>query len=130
MFKKVCSLLIIPIIIILVSSAFPSETKAASNYQWFATGDGYWDGTFKARSGQDVTVFINDWGQWGHYNDWLKVRLCRVGGGCTIYKLVVYDDKNWTTFTNMAAGTYHGDVAKVHNPSNQIKGKISFRVEW
>ncbi|MBM7583586.1 hypothetical protein JOC86_000123 [Bacillus pakistanensis] len=101
--------------------------SAATNYgpYWFATGDGQWDGKFTARSGNNVRVYINDW---GGTTDWVKVRLCRIGGGCTIYKAIDLGEENTTTFTNMYPGTYYGDVAKVHNPRRQIKGKISFRV--
>lgn len=62
------------------------STSAVTDYgpYCFATDDGKWDGKFATRSGDNVTAFFKDGGS----PDWLKVRLCSVGGDCTIYKLV------------------------------------------
>jgi hypothetical protein len=114
---------IVAMFIIMWSSTIPASAATFYGPYSFVTGDGQWDGKFTARSGNNVTVSTYDYGS----SDSLKVRLCRVGGGCTIYKLTTSVERS-QTFTNMVAGTYYGDVAKVDNPSRQVKGKIAFYV--
>ncbi|MFB5660975.1 hypothetical protein [Alteribacillus sp. HJP-4] len=107
---------------IMLSTA--AGTVSAAGPFKFTTGNDEWDaGSFTATNGADVTVFINNWGT----SDTLKVRLSSFSA-CTNTKPVTYE-KNYTTFTNLADGTYYGWVEKVSNPSRDVTGYITYRVE-
>lgn len=107
-------------------SPFISEAEAASVP--FTTGDGEWDSGYTSSSStpDNVDVVITDWGS----QDWLKVRLCSASSGnCTGFKTIKNTPYgNSATFTNMAPGTYYGDVQKIHNPGNQVSGMIGFNI--
>jgi hypothetical protein len=116
------SILILSVVFFVVSISFTSAAEATTfgPYQ-FTTEDGRWDGKLEANSGQNVYVLIDNW---TYYK--ASVRLCSAqSGNCTSFKTPPHP-YGTVTFTNMASGTYYGDVISLGK--KEAIGKITFSV--
>ncbi|MBM7583599.1 hypothetical protein JOC86_000136 [Bacillus pakistanensis] len=112
--------------VVTVATPSSADYDYGGIYGWynFKTGDGLWDGSMTARSGDNVDVTI----MW-ETSDKLKVRLCSAAtGNCTAYRYLtrggLYYEQT-VTFTNMVAGSYYGDVVNATS-SRRVNGKIRF----
>ncbi|QGH34277.1 hypothetical protein GI584_09675 [Gracilibacillus salitolerans] len=122
MFRKFMSILILSVVFFVVSISFASAVEAENFGPYrFTTDDGRWDGKLYARSGQTVYAKIDNWS----YSR-VSVRLCSSqSGNCTSFKTPTWPYGS-VTFTNMASGTYYGDVISHNKP--YAAGEITFTV--
>ncbi|MCC2249798.1 hypothetical protein JUJ52_07425 [Virgibacillus sp. AGTR] len=125
MLKKILALIIFPVMIILASQTFPSESIAAETTGNespkneinavkyfgpfpFTTRDGKWDGQFSVPSLGDVTIRLS-----GEDLYWEsgRVRICnRDSGRCTLWGPLSVGTQPSRTITDVLPGVYYVDV--------------------